>query len=145
MPDKIALFEPLLREENEAFNELHRMKDLSHENIISYYGCWTDCPAPESDLSGQLQPPSVSGEDSSGCRVSLASLSLKYQFDHEYHYLCIKMELCEQSLEKWIKDRADRSQVKLSTILNIFYQLAKAVDYIHMKGIYHSDIKLGKI
>lgn len=56
-------------------------------------------------------------------------------------YLFIQMQLCKkESLKDWLKDNVrDRHS---SAIINIFNQIVQAVEYVHMQGLIHRDLKV---
>lgn len=56
-------------------------------------------------------------------------------------YLYIQMQLCrKQSLKDWLQesDNSTRSNASLS----IFKQIVEAVEYVHLKGLIHRDLKV---
>ena len=53
----------------------------------------------------------------------------------------IVMELCGENLYDYIKDKA----LTYPEIADIFFQVVKAVKYLHMNGVYHRDIKLENV
>ena len=56
------------------------------------------------------------------------------------------MEFCSETLEDFIGNLGSLSRSKLfSAVESKMYQLAKAVEYIHSKGIVHRDIKVGYV
>lgn len=55
-------------------------------------------------------------------------------------FLYIQMQLCQRlSLREWLKQHASRD---FSQILNIFQQIVDAVEYVHLQGLIHRDLKV---
>lgn len=56
-------------------------------------------------------------------------------------YLFIQMQLCmKKSLKDWLKDNIyNRCR---SEVLHIFEQIVRAVEYVHMQGLIHRDLKV---
>lgn len=56
-------------------------------------------------------------------------------------YLFIQMQLCKkESLKDWLKDNVHIRHS--SAIINIFNQIVQAVEYVHMQGLIHRDLKV---
>lgn len=56
-------------------------------------------------------------------------------------YLFIQMQLCKkESLRDWLKDNVHVRHS--SAIINIFNQIVQAVEYVHMQGLIHRDLKV---
>lgn len=59
-------------------------------------------------------------------------------------FLYIQMQLCQRlSLREWLKKQTDPRDN--GTILNIFYQIVDAVEYVHLQGLIHRDLKVNQI
>lgn len=57
------------------------------------------------------------------------------------HYLYIQMQLCHKnSLREWLKDNIQNRNMKY--ILDIFSQIVQAVEYVHLQGLIHRDLKV---
>lgn len=55
-------------------------------------------------------------------------------------YLFIQMQLCRrESLREWLRDRSVRSS---ETVLQMFDQIVQAVEYVHLQGLIHRDLKV---
>lgn len=55
-------------------------------------------------------------------------------------YLYIQMQLCQKnSLREWLRDNLERDQ---NTVLNMFDQIVQAVEYVHLQGLIHRDLKV---
>lgn len=55
-------------------------------------------------------------------------------------YLYIQMQLCQKnSLREWLCDNLDRDQ---KTVLQMFYEIVQAVEYVHLQGLIHRDLKV---
>jgi len=60
------------------------------------------------------------------------------------HYLYIQMQLCHQnSLREWLKDNTKNRNMKY--IFDIFNQIIQAVEYVHLQGLIHRDLKVCNI
>lgn len=55
-------------------------------------------------------------------------------------FLYIQMQLCQRlSLREWLKQHTSRD---ISQVLNIFQQIVDAVEYVHLQGLIHRDLKV---
>lgn len=55
-------------------------------------------------------------------------------------FLYIQMQLCQRlSLKEWLKQHTSRD---FSRTLNIFQQIVDAVEYVHLQGLIHRDLKV---
>lgn len=55
-------------------------------------------------------------------------------------FLYIQMQLCQRlSLREWLKQHTTRDS---SRVLNIFQQIVDAVEYVHLQGLIHRDLKV---
>lgn len=58
-------------------------------------------------------------------------------------YLYIQMQLCrKENLKDWMAQRCLPEQRENSQCLDIFLQIAEAVDFLHSKGLMHRDLKV---
>lgn len=56
-------------------------------------------------------------------------------------YLYIQMQLCQRlSLREWLKEQ--NNQRDYVRILDIFQQIVNAVEYVHLQGLIHRDLKV---
>lgn len=55
-------------------------------------------------------------------------------------FLYIQMQLCQRlSLREWLKNQSLRDY---HHVLNIFHQIVEAVEYVHLQGLIHRDLKV---
>lgn len=58
-------------------------------------------------------------------------------------YLYIQMQLCrKENLKDWMAQRCLPEQREHNQCLDIFLQIAEAVDFLHSKGLMHRDLKV---
>lgn len=56
-------------------------------------------------------------------------------------FLYIQMQLCKKmSLSEWLKEENKTRDIKL--VLNTFQQIVNAVQYVHLQGLIHRDLKV---
>nr|XP_019961557.1 PREDICTED: eukaryotic translation initiation factor 2-alpha kinase 3 [Paralichthys olivaceus] len=61
-------------------------------------------------------------------------------------YLYIQMQLCrKENLKDWMAQRCLSEQREHNQCLEIFLQIAEAVDFLHTKGLMHRDLKPSNI
>ena len=58
-------------------------------------------------------------------------------------YLYIQMQLCRKdTLKDWMAQRCSPDQRERTECLEVFLQIAEAVDFLHSKGLMHRDLKV---
>lgn len=58
-------------------------------------------------------------------------------------YLYIQMQLCrKENLKDWMSRRSLPEEREHNQCLDIFLQIAEAVDFLHSKGLMHRDLKV---
>lgn len=99
----------------------------------------------KNDVSNKTD--TVSYDDSHNSGVNWRRPSRRYHCLNESlpkdppTFLYIQMQLCQkQSLKEWLVDNKDRH---VTDILQIFKQIVSAVEYVHMHGLIHRDLKVG--
>ncbi|XP_068131270.1 eukaryotic translation initiation factor 2-alpha kinase 3 isoform X2 [Hyperolius riggenbachi] len=61
-------------------------------------------------------------------------------------YLYIQMQLCrKENLKDWMEARSSLEERPMAECLNIFLQIADAVQFLHSKGLMHRDLKPSNI
>lgn len=131
-----------------------------HENVIDISNCSTE----SSDLSvsntvnekvlskADSRTESVALKDSDGKRSGndekrkrqrSFSLDLNNKSNSRKSakmFLYIQMQLCQRlSLREWLKNQSPRDYRR---VLNIFQQIVEAVEYVHLQGLIHRDLKV---
>ena len=88
----------------------------------------------------------ISKSDSGEKKKRRTSLSLNLQDKNSSKkyakmFLYIQMQLCKKmSLREWLKQQNTSRDV--SRVLNIFQQIVNAVEYVHLQGLIHRDLKV---
>ncbi|KAL2098755.1 hypothetical protein ACEWY4_005235 [Coilia grayii] len=92
----------------------------------------TSPPRPSSLALRPSTPPFAAA-----CRPTLATPKV---------YLYIQMQLCrKENLKDWMAQRGAPELREHSECLNIFLQIAEAVEFLHSKGLMHRDLKPSNI
>lgn len=64
-------------------------------------------------------------------------------FSHPQVYLYIQMQLCrKENLKDWMAQRFLPEHREHNQCLDVFLQIAEAVDFLHSKGLMHRDLKV---
>lgn len=83
------------------------------------------------------RPTSLSLAPNTPCPATRPPLSPKV-------YLYIQMQLCrKENLKDWMAQRCLPELREHTQCLDIFLQIAEAVDFLHSKGLMHRDLKVG--
>jgi len=110
-------------------NEVKILSELNHPNIVRYYTSWLDF---EEDKKNKIEH----SDEMNALALSGSFIEYKIQ-----PTLYIQMELCSESLDKYIHHRNYHSDVIIiDNELIIFEQLIKAIKYVHKQNIIHGDI-----
>lgn len=101
----------------------------------------------ESNVVGEINYNSTEAKENRNLRKTALVLDLTAKIDNhkpEKAFLYIQMELCQRlSLKEWLKQ--DSSVRDPSRVLSIFQQIVDAVEYIHLQGLIHRDLKVCSI
>ncbi|KAF5896602.1 interferon-induced, double-stranded RNA-activated protein kinase, partial [Clarias magur] len=107
-----------------ACREVKALSKLDHPNIVRYHTSWTENTEYRDETS----------ESSSASSSESAS-----------EFLYIQMEFCEgETLREWIDKRNDHPEKypeRRREATEIIKQVLKAVKYVHLKKLYHRDLK----
>lgn len=151
-----------------TLREVKLMADIEHPNIVRYYSSWFQFTNSTLDLDAdsknaedlESKDYSQSIDPSSSTPPSVIPISLHSipkspeaakspnSVPQRPLSLFIQMELCDSTLQEWIKDLnvETTSYRKIEEkILHCFVDLLKGVQCIHMKGYIHRDIKPSNI
>lgn len=92
----------------------------------------TECHEAKKKI-GHKRPLSL--DISSGGGIVMASLKASRM------YLFIQMQLCRrESLREWLRDNV--SNRSTCVVLQMFMQIVQAVEYVHLQGLIHRDLKV---
>jgi len=111
--------------------EVRLMSTFNHPNIIKYYCSWIDYN--KTDL---IENGSESESDTSGNNNQIISIDYL-----ENYYLYIQMELCNQSLCKYLEN----TPFDYNSRLIIFKDIVYGLNYLHSNNIIHRDLKPSNI
>jgi|TARA_B110001469_G_scaffold126877_1_gene145766 serine/threonine protein kinase len=116
-----------LIEHDKILREVRLMATFDHPNIIKYYCSWIDnsMTLDNSDSDNELES-------------DQSLVQLNYL---ENYYLFIQMELCNESLERYLYE----SVFDYNKRILIFKSIINGLDYLHSNNIIHRDLKPSNI
>jgi len=116
-----------LIEHDKILREVRLMATFDHPNIIKYYCSWIDnsMTLDNSDSDNEIES-------------DQSLVQLNYL---ENYYLFIQMELCNESLERYLYE----SVFDYNKRILIFKSIINGLDYLHSNNIIHRDLKPSNI
>eukprot|EP00474_Spongospora_subterranea_P009845 CRZ10303.1 hypothetical protein [Spongospora subterranea] len=117
-----------------VFGEIRAMAKLPpHENIIRYFSCWKEAVSPKFCHMLNENMSEYLSED-----LTVSNTSTPTEFTEVTQILYIQMELCQDNLRSWLKDR---KAVDALSSLNVLFQLINGLLHMHQHGVLHLDVK----
>ena len=118
---------------------------LQHENIIRYYSSWIETSSEDLEQAwSDVQSNSSSSRNKFDTYENSDSTTSHIG---EKKYLCIQTELCDRTLSTWLeKNKTSRKYFENKSLyLSTFSQILCGVNYIHVNGHVHLDLKPSNI
>lgn len=126
---------------NTAEKELSNINDTNHSESIVFEETDNNIVHSESIVFEETDK-NIVIEEKKHKRQKSFSLNLNKPNSHKSAkmFLYIQMQLCQRlSLREWLKQHIVRDSAQ---VLNIFQQIVDAVEYVHLQGLIHRDLKV---